>query len=181
MRIVQTLSKYHLGPRLHNEWKVFWGPKPCWEKANCCLRYSSTVCRRFGAVWASCKMTTEQTAQPTTTQLKNHFNTATRIVTLIKEREYIKTVTKNLQRLPVKERLDHSAFFTVGQLLQWLNSNIFFQKLIHRYDPAQSLRLTSQSRLRISSVDENRTKEQFRFRAFSNSARLDIGKPSCRH
>ena len=43
------------------------------------------------------------------------------------------------------------------------------QPFRHHYEAPRSHRSSSQSRLRIPSVDENRTKKQYGFRAFSNS------------
>ena len=94
-------------------------------------------------------------------------NTAARIVTLTNKREHIKPVLENLYWLPVKDRINHKILSLPyscfrGTVPQYL------QELIPCYLEPQSLRASSQSRLRILNVDEGHTQKQFGFRALFN-------------
>ena len=96
-------------------------------------------------------------------------NTAARIVTQTKKGECTQPVLKNLHWLPVKDDIDHK-FFSLAYNCFSDTALQYLQELIHCYEPPQSLQSSSQSCLGVLRVDENHTKQQFGFRAFSKSA-----------
>ena len=107
-------------------------------------------------------------------KLKVIMNTADsfqgqRIVTRTRKTEHITPALRDLNWLPVNQRIAHKMMSLPYKCYRGTAPE-YLQELIPRYTPARSLRSSSQPLLRIPSADEKHTKKHFGFRAFSNSA-----------
>ena len=92
-------------------------------------------------------------------RLQKVQNSAARIVTRTKKSDHITPVLRDLHWLPVEKRIEHKLLSIVYSCVEG-TAPAYLQELVPKHAPSRPLRSSSQSLLRVPSVDGHKKKSQ---------------------